>query len=220
MSQETKNVVQTEDGEKKIKLLSIAEMDQFWDTLDHDECCLYQKMDVDFIKRHEEDINFALLSVNTHITFGILDAFEDKISWASICLNPKTLTDSLIYNYRGKMIWDLVLKNQQLNLKLLVVLSEIYKRVKTSPSKENRLNFWESVSRYQNLPIDYIDSYKKYINFEYLSSNKFLTGQIIDKYIFKLNPSILLRSINIPQWVLLKHKDFFTSVAKENQMMK
>ena len=177
-------------------------------------------MDVDFIKRHEKDINFPLLSVNKYLNFGILDEFKDKISWVSICLNPKMLTDSLIYNYRGNMLWDLVLKNQQLDLQLLIVLSEIYKRIKTSPSKENREDFWKAISRYQNLPIEYIDSYKKYINFEYLSANKYLTGAIIDKYIFKLNPSVLLRSINIPEWIMLKHKDYFTSVIKENQMSK
>ena len=122
-------------------------MDKEWDLLDHDECCLYQKMTVDFIKKHFGDIRFDLLSVNQNLTLEMIEEFKDKISWASICINNKQLTDSFIYNYREYLIWDMVLANQVLNLQLLVVLSEIYRKKETAPS--NRKEFWNAVSRYQ-----------------------------------------------------------------------
>ena len=201
------NELEKEIQEKRIKVLSIEEMEKNWNTLDHDECCLYQVLTVDFIKRHEKDIRFDLLSVNANLTLDIIEAFKDKISWTSICLNNKKLTDSFIYNYREYLNWEMVMANQKLNLQLLVVLSELYRKKETAPS--NRKSFWNAVSRYQKIVVDYATSYNRYLNFNLMSKNLDVDELTLDKYLFKFNTRVLLNTRTLPKWILLKHKDYF-----------
>ena len=184
-------------------------MEKDWDTLDHDECCLYQIMTVDFIKKHINDIKFDLLSVNHNLTLDIIEEFKDKISWSSICINNKKLTDIFIYNYKEYLIWEMVLANQELNLQLLVVLSEIYRKKDTAPA--NRKSFWNAVSRYQPIDVDYATSYNRYLNFNAMSKNTKVDGPTLDKYLFKFNARVLLEYVQIPEWIMIKHKDYFMS---------
>ena len=207
------NANETELHNNMIRILSIKEMDRNWDKLDHAECCLYQSMTVDFIKRHEEDIRFDLLSVNSNLTLEIIEAFKDKISWNSICLNNKKLTDSFIYNYREYLNWHMVLANQQLNLQLLVVLSEIYKKKETAPA--NRKDFWNAVSRYQKIIVDYATSYNRYLNFNAMSKNPNVDGATIDKYLGKFNIRVLLNSVTLPRWLLLKHQEILSGFVNQ-----
>ena len=61
--------------EKKIKILTEEEMDKNWKDLDHTECCLYQKMSLDFVKKHVKDIDWPSLSVNPNLTTDIIDKY-------------------------------------------------------------------------------------------------------------------------------------------------
>lgn len=200
-------------SQKAIQILTIEEMDKNWDSLNHAECCLYQALTVDFIKRHEKDIRFDLLSVNNNLTLAIIDEFKDKISWASICLNNKKLSDSFIYNYKEYLYWDMVMANQMLNMQLLVVLSEIYRKKETAP--KNRKDFWNAVSRYQKIDVDYATSYNRYLNFNLMSKNLNIDDLTIDKYLFKFNARVLLESRTLPKWILLKHSGYFESFKNQ-----
>ena len=195
---------------KMVKLMTENEIEAKWNDMTEEErndCCLYQKLSVDFVTRHQKTINFKLLSINPNITFEILDKFSNRISWVSISLNGKILSDTFIANYANKIVWSLLLSHQQLNLKLLVYLSEKYR--KNSRSKQAR-RFWDAVSRYQRFEVDYVDVYKRYLNFNLMSANPYLNDEIIDEYAVQLNPEIVLRYHTLSEEVMRKHLSLFS----------
>lgn len=188
-----------------IRRLNKETLEKQWDELDHKECCLYQQMDASFIEKHINDIDWHCLSVNPFLTIEILDKFKNKISWESMCLNMKIISDTVIYNYKNKMVWQLLLPHQQLNTKLLVVLSEYYR---TSRCK-NRKMFWKSVSRYQKIDSDYVDTYKRYLDFKEMSYNLYITENIIERYLVKFDPAILMKTRKLSHDLIQRHISFF-----------
>lgn len=204
-----------ENGEKKesngtpqentVKILTEKEMSKNWEKLDHHECCLYQKFSVEFLKKHEKTIDWKALTINPNLTIEILDAFPKKIDWISLCVNEKHLADTIIYNYRRNIYWQLLLPHRIMDMKLLVFLSEFYKksRVKNMPM------FWKSVSRYAKFDIDYVDEYHRKLDFKEMSYNPFLDNETIDKYYDKFDPKVLLRMRSLQPKILLKHEEYF-----------
>lgn len=196
-------------GDEKIKLMSIEEIETGWDSMTEDErnsVCAYQKLDTKFLTKHIKEVNWSLISINpATLTFEILDKFPSKISWSSICFNPKPVSESLMYNYRARMHWYLLLSHQKLSPRFLVIMSEVYRKSRAKNGKD----FWDAVCRYAEIDCDYVDAYKRFINFRELSMNPNITPKTIDKYIMKLDPSLLMKSIDIPADLLLKYRDYF-----------
>jgi hypothetical protein len=190
-------------------------MDEHADELDRDEESLYQKMSVDFIRKYIKHINFHNLSVNPFITFEILDAFSNKISWASISINGKMLSESLMFNYRNKLIWKLVLAHQQLQLKFLIIMSEVMRKSRAKAAKD----FWDAVSRYQKVDVTYVSAYKRYINFAELGKNPYIDDAIIDKFIDKLDIPTLIVHQKLSKNILTKYSDQFRDAFKTNEAL-
>ena len=203
MSEENKD-------EKLIKIMTESEIESKWNDMskeERDECCLYQKLSIGFITKHQKSINFKLLSVNPNITFEILDKFSTRISWVNISLNGKALSDTFIAHYANKIVWSLLLAHQQLNLKLLIFLSEKYR--KNYRSKQAK-RFWDAISRYQRFDIEYVEAYKRYLNFHLMSANPYIDEKIIDAYAVQLNPEILLRYHTLSKELMKKHLSLFS----------
>lgn len=176
-------------------------MEKHWNELDHKEVSLYQKMSVEFIAKHQADIDFNLLSVNQFITFGILDRFSSRLNWMNISLNPKGLTNSMLFNYRNKIFWGLYLSHHQLELRLLLDLSEVFRKSRAKNAKV----FWQGISRYQRLDSVYLYTYKRYIDFKELSKNPYLSEKVIDEFILDLDPTLLVQYHSFSPALLNKH---------------
>lgn len=190
-----------------IKILSEEEMYRDWDKLDHKECCQYQAMSVQFIKDHIDDIDWNMLSINKHLTFGILEEFTNKINWVNLCMYNSKLADNVIYHFRTKMVWQLLLSHMQLNLQLLIVLSEIYRKSKA----KNRNMFWKAVSRYQKFDYEYVDAYKKFIDFKELSNNPNIDEQTIEDHLMKMDVGALLANKELSPEFLARHRAYLNS---------
>lgn len=197
----TEENVPQQSEQKMIKLMTEKFMEKHWNDLDHKEVSLYQKMSVEFIAKHQSDIDFNLLSVNPFITFGILDRFSSRINWYNISINPKGLTNSLLFNYRNKILWNMYLSHHQLELRLLLDLSEVFRK---SRAKNAKL-FWSAISRYQRLDRVYLFTYRRYINFKELSKNPYLTDDIIDEFILDYDIPTLLQYHTISPGLMQKH---------------
>ena len=189
------------EDENKIKMMTEEEMEANLDKLNWDEVALYQKLSVDFITRHQKEIDFHKLSVNPFLTFEILDAFSNKISWPSISLNGKGLSESLMYNYRNKLEWTLVLSHQQLQLKFLINMSEVMRKSRAKAAK----SFWKAISHYQKLNVTYVSAYKRYIDFHELAMNQYLDDEIIDKFIDKFELADLIKYQKLSNDILKKY---------------
>ena len=204
-------------NEKMIKILSEDELEKKWREMseeERNECCLYQHMSINFITKHQKTINFDLLSVNKFITFDILDKFSSRINWVNISLNGKELSDVFIAHYANKIVWNLLLMHQQLNLKLLIYLSEKYR--KNSKSKQAKM-FWNSVSRYQAFDVEYVDAYKRYLNFNTMSVNPHIDNITIDKYVVNFNTELLMSTHTIPEDIIQKHFSLFRVYIKNKE---
>ena len=201
------------DEGKKIKILSIEEIEKEWPNWNDEqrrECCTYQRLTLDFLKAHADEVYWPEVSINPQTMAGeewyrILDKFPNKISWISICMNSKEKTPTFLFNYRYKMYWEFVLAQQHLNINLLIDLSEIYRKSRAKNTK----NFWDAVSRYEKIDDEYVEAYKRFINFTELSKNPNITPETIDKFIYRLNPSILINCVKIPKELIIKYKDYF-----------
>lgn len=194
--------------EKKIKVLTEKEMDEQWDSLDHRECCLYQKMSLNFVHDHLKDIDWPSLSVNPNLTTDIIDKYPSKISWSSISINPKPVSDTILYNYRTKIYWSLLLPHQQLDTKLLVVISESFRKARMRPVIKQ---FWKSVSRYQKFDHEYVDAYKRFLDFHEMSKNPYLDDETIEKYLLKFDAKTLLATRELSSQILSEHYNYFQS---------
>ncbi len=202
--------------EPKIKLLSIEEIEKEWPNWNKEqrlECCQYQKLTYDFIKKHEDEVNWPAISINPQTlggedVFKILDGFPSKISWSSMCINPKPISDTILYNYRSKMLWNIVLGKQHLNLRFLIILSEVYRKTKAPNAKE----FWRAVSAIEDIDDEYVDAYKRFIDFHALSGNPHITEKTIKKYLFKLDPKKLMETVKIPPEILAENRRYFENV--------
>lgn len=169
---------------QEIPLLSEKYMEEHWDELDKDEVSLYQPMSIRFLLKYADEINWKLYSVNSHITMDAIEYFTDRISWVNFCINGKLLNESVIYNYRDHMIWSIVLNKQQLGLRLLIVLSELYRK---NPTGEKEQDFWKAVSRYQDFDIEYAAEYGQYIDWKIASSNTLLNELVLQGFLQKLD---------------------------------
>lgn len=183
--------------------LSEEELEKQWDKLDKDVVSACQKMSLEFITKHERDIEFNLLSVNPYLTYDIIDKYLTKINWINLCMAGGQITNGFIFNYRTKMVWNLLLNHQILDNLLLVQLATYYK-TKGARCKNAKM-FWSAISRTQPLDADFIEYFKRNINFEELSQNKYLTSDIVDKYINRLDIPLVLANIKVDEEVIKKH---------------
>ena len=199
---------QEQPPQKMIKVMTPEELEKNWPTMTPEqkrEVWQYQKVDLAFVTRHYNEVDWPSLSINPFITVEILVNFEHRISWPSICINDKRIADEILVNFRHHMLWNVVLAKQYLDMKCLVVLSEIYRKSRDPKSKI----FFKAVSRYQKIDHEYVEAYKRYIDWEELSCNKNITMQTIEKNIEKLNAKKLLSHVTIAPWVLKEHEDYF-----------
>lgn len=203
--------------EDKIKILSIEEIEKEWPNWDENErkrCCQYQLLTYDFLKKHINEVDWPAVSINPRTlggedVFKILDGFPTKISWASMCINPKPIADTILYNYRGKMLWSLVLAKQHLNIRFLIILSEVYRKSKMPNSKE----FWNAVSALEEIDDEYVDAYRRFINFKNLSGNPHITEKTIRKYLYKLDPKKLIQTGKVPEDIYAEHRKYFQNLG-------
>lgn len=178
--------------EKKIKLLKPEELETQWDLMtreEKDEACLYQNIPIAFIRNHLKEINWPNLSVNPNITFEILDSYSRKISWKSICVNAKKLSDTFLYNYRLRLEWYIILEKQQLEAEILVRLAEAFRKSSLRTQKEK---FWKAISKFQEMDIPFINAYHRYIDMRLLSANKMIPEDVLQNYIEELDAEVLL----------------------------
>ena len=94
--------------------------------------------------------------------------------------------------------------NHQILDNLLLVQLATYYKTKGARCKNAKM-FWSAISRTQPLDADFIEYFKRNINFEELSQNKYLTSDIVDKYINRLDIPLVLANIKVDEEVIKKH---------------
>ena len=193
------------NNEKPIQLLSEKYMDEHWDELDKDEVSMYQNMSIRFLLKHEDDINWKLYSTNPFISIDTIDFFKDKISWVNICINGKITSPNVIYNYRDHMVWNILLNKQQLELQLLIILSEIYR---VNPAESQAKEFWKAVSRYQDFDLEYAAEYGQYIDWKLASHNELLNELVYQGFLDKLDILAVVKTRSLSEDFLMKNAEF------------
>ena len=205
-----------EEEFETIKLLSEKDLYLKWKTWSVDEryeALTKQKLTVQFLKDHMDEINWYAVSVNMNLTCDILDEFSKKIKWAALCMSPNAVSDVILYNYYMYMDWPIIMSKQFLDMKLLVALSEKYRK---SRSKKAKI-FWNSVCKYQKLDADYVDAYKRFMNFKYISMNGNIEDEVFDKYIKYFDIPVFLKAKKIEPSILEKHSAYIQSALAEEE---
>lgn len=190
---------------KNIKILSEDYIENHLDSVDFDDISLYQNLSIKFLIKYSDKINWKLYSVNPNITMDAIEFFADKISWTNFCINGKLLNSSVIYNYRDHMIWNIVLNKQQLDLQLLIILSEIYRK---NPSGEVEKSFWKAISRYQEFDLEYAAEYSTYIDWKLASKNSLLNELVLQAFLKEIDISEVLKTRKLSNDFLYKNKEY------------
>lgn len=201
---------------RKVCILTPDELDEVWPTLtpaEKKEACLYQKFPIKFIKEHHDEIDFVNLSTNPSLTFDIMDTFANDLSWKTICLGEKKLSDTFLYNFRLRVDWDLVLRKQQLEAEILVHLAEAFRK---STAKEAKKNFWKALSRHQEMDVPFIEAYKRYLDFDEISRNPAIPEDVLQHVLPMLNLIVLLNRTDLSKDFIVRNLDFF---AKDPKVM-
>ena len=199
--------------ENNVKLLSMEEIEKEWPNWNNEqriEACLYQKFSIEFLQKHSDEVYWPNISINAETmgqSFEVWEKFQTKLSWSTICLR-KNIADNIVFNFRNKIIWTMLLQHQRLNIKLLICLSEVYRKSRAKNSKD----FWKAVSRYEVIDDEYVDAYKRFIDFKELSQNKNITPETIKKYLLRLDAKLLMKTVEIPKEILLDHREYFSNL--------
>jgi hypothetical protein len=203
------------EGEnRKVRFFSEKNLEKIWPTLspeDKSDACLYQKMSIEFIKRHADEIDFNKLSTNPNITFGIMEAFADRISWKTICINSKKLSDSFLYNFRLRIDWEAYLQFHQLEAEILVHLAEAFRK---STARDAKKKFWKALSKFQEMDTAFIKAYMRYLDFDMLSVNTHIPESVLQDVLEYLNFTLLLSRTDLSDDFLKKNAKTF--VKDEN----
>lgn len=143
----------------------------------------------DFIKRHIYYINWMELSDNLALTPDIIDTYADKLWWEldhkqGVSCNPALIGQG----YHSQSIENVV-----------ALLRRHHCHIK-----------WSMFSRYQKLTIPIIEGVIHYINWTKLSSNIYLTSDIIEHYVDRLDLTSLLMDDKITRQFLITHHHRFT----------
>ena len=200
---------EVESETEMIPLYTMEYLDEHWNELDHDLMWRSQRFTVDFLKKHMFEIDWGLLALNVYLNFEILDEFKNVFSWATVSLNIDNydvdFAEKIMYHYRNYIFWDIALSRTQLRLKHLIIMSELFRKSKSKAASK----FWKAVSSYQKIDIEYVDAYKRFINFIRLTKNPYLTNDIIYKYADRLDIQTLVSARTIPDNILAKHENLF-----------
>jgi hypothetical protein len=204
-----------EKNNNEVILMSEEEIESKWKDMtigERNSIFAYQQLSLDFIHRHLKDMNelsWTMLSLNPKsLTFEVLDKYPSKIDWVNMCKSSLPMTEGMMFHYRTKIKWELLLSHQKLNIKFLILMSEIYRKSRA----KNKTEFWDAVSEYQEFDDVYVDAYKRFINFERLSKNRSLTPLTIRKYLMQLNPRSLMKAVKIPVDILKDNVSYFQNI--------
>lgn len=193
MMENLKNLNDLVDEGKKIKVMTIEEIEKAWPTATPEEkndILMYQNLTLDFITAHQSEIDFRLLSVGISLTEDVIDRFPKRVSWVNICGNGKPLSNRIMAKFINKIIWTLLLSHQQLDLEFLIRASEHMRKARYA----NKKDFWKAVSRYQEMDVVYVDNYKRLLDFKLMSVNPNISEEVLDKYLHHMDISMVIKS--------------------------
>jgi len=133
--------------------------------LDFDTVCQYQKLSVEFIEQHLDDINWDALSQNIYMSDYLIEKYHDKLDWYLISPFKSTFSETLIEKYSKPIIlpdgtvckykfnWEFMFGHQQFSENLLE------KYANGSICYDDELG-WFEISRSQfNMSEKFIDKY-------------------------------------------------------------
>ena len=153
------------------------------------------------VKKYGIEIDFRILCQNISINADIIDEFFDKIDWYLLSINPAIYNNiTMISKYRNKLFWksisELCILNQDFIHDFKNYLNWKYIS-KNNNLKDNLIVKtdidWKVLSRYNRIiTLKFIEKYESFIDFKLISSNPYISFNIISKYFDKIDLEILI----------------------------
>ena len=166
-------------------------------SVDWENICEYQKVDIDFIKRYRDNINWYNLSFNKEmISYDFICEFGDNliweeftkhgihenilvhfihkfnwVSWINICRYTE-LSNDFIVQYLDHLDMSSILRYQKLSETLIQTI------ISNFNDFDKEFHF-QSIGIYQKLSKDFIKTYKEYFPLRIIIRNKNIKRSII-----------------------------------------
>ena len=161
--------------------------------------CLCSKriMNIKFIEKHINEIDFEDLGRNKHLNDDIINHFEERFDWDLL---------SLVYTFSDNMIMKY---HKRLNMKLISIENLSIETIERFKEEIN----WTYLLLSQNITkknvLKIINHYKdsEYINWETLSNNKMMNGTFLNKFKNYLNWTKISKWFNFSKSQLKRFKN-------------
>ena len=169
------NILKLKEEYEDIELYN--QLKKTYKTIRRASLCSKNIMNIKFIERHIEEINFDDLVRNRYLNDKIIDSFSENFDWDVL---------SLLYKFSDKMVDKY---NDRLNMKLISIENL---SIKTIDKYKNKIN-WTYLLLSQNIVnknvLKIIEYYKdtEYINWNTISNNKLINGNFLKKFKEYLN---------------------------------
>ncbi|MEM1002954.1 MAG: hypothetical protein AAGH46_09935, partial [Bacteroidota bacterium] len=167
-------------------------LSQYWH-LFNSHLCEFHPLDLSFIERYKEELNWKAVSKNKQLNWGIelIQSYKDKWQWNELAMNPSIIwTEEWIDNFKTHLKWNNLSYNVNLpisedfiqkylpdiyivenNTNLTTALREKYAE-KILPAKEQNMQVLQDINEY-NIE-EQIRSYEFYYNQEKLYTDYLL----------------------------------------------
>jgi phosphoribosylanthranilate isomerase len=115
-----------------------------WRTL-----CMFQRVSVDFIRKHQDIINWKMISIHQYLSEEFIEEFAHKVKWIYICLFQK-LTKDFIRKMIKFVDWQSIAFRQLDFDEDKDFINEFDKELTKRDSK-NKFKFWSIKGKYHRI---------------------------------------------------------------------
>lgn len=181
----------------------------------------YVSFDENFIKLYEYKLPIDNIVKNDKICLPMwyIDKYYDKINFKELS-GRRPMTDDFVEKYGDKLTWNIYIwKNQQINEKYIkkylptsqsrygaVMYQKLSDSLIEETIKKNIHNesIWELL-KHQNLSIEMINKYIKYIPYENMSEYKNLSEELILIYQNHLELNLVVKNVQLSTNFIIGH---------------
>jgi hypothetical protein len=169
------NIISLKEEYENIELYNSLMKD--YKTMMRASLCSKRIMNINFIEKYINEINFEDLARNKYLNDEIINHFDDKLDWDLL---------SLVYHFSDDMVNKYY---KRLNMKLISIECLSIKTIERFKDEVNWTYLLLSNDVTKKNVIRIINHYKdtEYINWDTLSNNKMINGTFLNKFKNYLN---------------------------------
>lgn len=143
-----------------------------------DKLTMYQKLDYNFLNKHNDDLDWDYVSIYQMLNNQIYKKFINKLNWQYISKHQELNID-LIRQYQHLLYWPNIFRYQKLNMKYILEFKRYL---------DQDIDNYKIISKFQQLDLEFIEENIDKLDLNIISKYQKIDNiEFIEKYKDKLN---------------------------------